>query len=178
VSDALNTSVVTPAIDGINRFGEALIEDIMDKYHLDALLIPVSTTGSATYESIAFVYEAVSSNAGLPGITLNAGYTNIDKMPIGVELIARQFAEGTLLEIAYGYEKHTPPRILPTMPEKNELLEILNIPEYNNILMKIGYHTYEKVLIKSKSDNVSKDLTPEVFRMIVGSELKMISKTS
>jgi len=52
----------------------------------------------------------------------------------------------------------------------------LYIPEYNNILMKIGYHTYEKVLIKSKFDNLLKDLTPEVFRTTVGSELKLIGK--
>jgi hypothetical protein len=42
--------------------------------------------------------------------------------------------------------------------------------------MKIGYHTYEKVLIKSKFDNLLKDLTPEVFRTTVGSELKLIGK--
>ena len=143
----------------------------MDKYHLDALLIPVSTTGSATYDNKAIVNESVSSNAGLPGITINIGYTQLEKMPIGIELIGRQFAEGTLIEMAYAYEKHSSSRTLPLMPDQNTALEMLDIPSYNNLLMKIGYDTYKKILIKSKPGEFSKNLTPEKFTVIVNREL-------
>jgi amidase len=110
------------------------VEGVMDKNHLDALFIPVSTTGSTTYDSRALVNESLASNAGLPGIAMNIGYTSKDKMPIGAELISRQYSEGILIGLAYAYEKNTSPRVLPQMPEVNAALEPLDVREYNNLL--------------------------------------------
>lgn len=146
------------------------VEKIMDQQHLDALLIPVSSTGSSTYNVKAIMNESVASNAGLPGITLNMGYTK-DKMPIGIELIGKQYSEGKLIEMVYAYEKHSQPRIMPSMPEPNSALEQFDIPEYNNLLTNIGYDTYNQVLKKSKPDQFYNDLTPEIFRNIVNNEL-------
>jgi aspartyl-tRNA(Asn)/glutamyl-tRNA(Gln) amidotransferase subunit A len=150
------------------------VEKIMDKYHLDALLIPVSTTGSATYNVKAIMNEFVASNAGVPGITFPIGYTKADHMPVGVELIGRQFAEGTLLGMAYAYEKNSPPRVPPTMPEPNLALEKMDIPSYNNLLIKMGFDAYQTILIKSKPGEFSKDLTPDKFRKIVSEELNRV----
>lgn len=114
---------------------------------------------------------SVASNSGLPAITINLGYTEPGSMPVGVELIGRQFVEGTLIEIAYAHEKNSPPRKVPTMPDQNSTLEKLDIPAYNNLLTKIGYRSYMEILKNAKSDQPSKDITPDVFCVIVNREL-------
>lgn len=149
------------------------VEMIMKNYQLDALLIPISTTGTATYDAYKVnTWQApLSSNSGLPSMTINLGYAGHNKMPIGVELIGKQYAEGNLIEIAYAYEKHSPARITPSMPEKNVGLKKLDIPAYNNLLTNIGYKSYYEVLIKHKSDQSWKDLSPALFREIVNHQL-------
>lgn len=149
------------------------VENIMKQHHLDVLLVPISTIGSATYDP----YEVntwrapIASNAGLPAITINLGYTNSDKMPVGVELVGKQYSEGSLIEIAYAYESSSQPRIIPGMPEKNPEFEKFDIPEYNNLLTTLGYKSYYEVLIRHKSDQSWKDLTPMTFGRIVNNEI-------
>src|SRR5262249_41590299 len=145
------------------------VEKIMKQHSLDVLLVPISTTGVATYDPFKVnTWQApISSNAGLPAITINLGYADSNKMPIGVELIGKQYSEGSLIEIAYAYEKNSQPRIIPAMPEKNLEFEKLDIPAYNNLLTSIGYKSYYEVLIKHKSDQSWKDLTPVIFKEIV-----------
>ena len=149
------------------------VETIMKQHHLDALLVPISTTGTATYDAYKVnTWQApIASNTGLPAITINLGYTDSDKMPVGVELIGKQYAEGSLIEIAYAYESDSQPRIVPVMPEKNSRFKKLDIPAYNNLLTDIGYRSYYEVLIKHKSDQSWKDLTPMIFKKIVNREL-------
>jgi len=164
--------------DALNIFNKnkIYVENIMKQNHLNALLVPISTTGTATYDPYKVnTWQApISSNAGLPAITINLGYTDSDKMPIGAELIGKQYSEGILIEIAYAYEKNSQPRIIPTMPEQNFVLEKLGIPEYNNLLTTIGYKSYYEVLIKHKSDQSWKDLQPMIFKDIVYREINEI----
>ncbi len=47
-----------------------------------------------------------SSMAGLPAISLPIGLDNMD-MPIGLQIIGPQFAEGRILDLAYQYEQNT-----------------------------------------------------------------------
>lgn len=162
----------------IFRKNKVYVENIMNQYHLDALLIPVGTTGSATYASKEVINELLSSNAGLPSITINLGYTRIDNMPIGAELIGRQFSEGALIGMAHAYEKHVPRRKLPPTPEQNATLETLDIPKYNNLLTRIGYETYKKVLVKSKPNQLTKNLTSAVFQAIVKDVLNQIDRVN
>lgn len=154
------------------------VEGIMNHYQLDALLIPVSTLGDATYNSKSMINESLASNSGLPGITINLGYTHNENMPIGAELIGKQFSEGKLIGMAYAYEKKTLHRILPTMPEENSALDELDISQYNNLLTCIGYDTYKNILSKSSPGQFSQSLTPEKFRRIVKNELKKVTTAS
>ena len=147
------------------------IENIMNQYQLDALLLPVSATGSATYNVDAMINESLASNAGLPAIVINLGYIGINNLPIGGELIGRQFSEGILIGMAYAYEQQIRPRILPVIPEENVALEKLDIAQYNNLLMTIGYDTYKKVLVKSRPGKFSQSLTPKIFQEIVQKEI-------
>ena len=115
----------------------------MDENHINALLLPVSSHGSATYQSTV-MGEAISSNSGLPAITFNIGYTK-NNMPIGVELIGRKFHERELIEMAYAFEQGQPRRMKPTMPPANKTFESMDISQYNNLISQ--YTQYFSILI-------------------------------
>jgi Asp-tRNA(Asn)/Glu-tRNA(Gln) amidotransferase A subunit family amidase len=55
---------------------------------------------------------------GFPAMTVPAGFT-ADGLPVGLELMARPFAEPTLFKLAYSYEQGThhrkPPRLMPAL---------------------------------------------------------------
>lgn len=164
--------------NALNMFNKnkTYVENIMKQHHLDALLVPISITGSATYDPYKVITwrAPIASNAGLPAVTINLGYTDSDKMPVGVELVGKQYSEGSLIEIAYAYESSSQPRIIPGMPEKNPEFEKFDIPEYNNLLTTLGYKSYYEVLIRHKSDQSWKDLTPVTFKGIVNHEINEI----
>ncbi|AUH72993.2 amidase family protein [Legionella sainthelensi] len=151
------------------------VEQLMKQQKLDALLMPISTVGIATYEpyDVNTWLAPVSSNSGLPAITINFGYHS--QMPIGVELIGSQFSEGKLIEMAYAYEKKSRPRIKPKMPAENKVLQNLDIPAYNNLITNIGYKTYMNILINSIG-NQPKELEAKQFRTLVNKEISRLNE--
>jgi Asp-tRNA(Asn)/Glu-tRNA(Gln) amidotransferase A subunit family amidase len=54
----------------------------------------------------------LSATTGLPAMSLPAGFTE-DGLPVALELLGRAFSEGTLLRVAYAYERVTHPRRQP-----------------------------------------------------------------
>jgi aspartyl-tRNA(Asn)/glutamyl-tRNA(Gln) amidotransferase subunit A len=52
-------------------------------------------------------YTGCYSLAALPAISIPGGFTS-DRLPIGLQLGARPFAEATLLQVAHAYEQATP----------------------------------------------------------------------
>ncbi len=157
----------------IFKKNKAYVHEIMERYHLDALLLPISTSGSATYDifSVNTWQAPVSSNAGLPSMAIPIGYNSSDSMPIGVELVGRQFQEGPLIEMAYAYEQHTSPPKMPIMPYPNKTMLSMSLPELNNLIASIGKETYEKILKKSKEAEKADTLTPDIFREIVKEQI-------
>ncbi|KTC90316.1 amidase [Fluoribacter dumoffii] len=151
------------------------VQKVMEKNNLDALLIPITTQGSATYDGMTVnTWRApVSSNSGLPSININVGYNAETNLPIGVELVGKQFHEGILIEIAYAYEMQTPKKINPIMPEEDSTLLNLSIPDLNNLFTLLGKNAYEEVLIHNKgSSGIARDLTPERFREITADTIE------
>ena len=45
--------------------------------------------------------------AGLPGISIPCGFSDTEKMPIGLQLIGNLFEEEKLLKVADAFEKNT-----------------------------------------------------------------------
>jgi len=45
--------------------------------------------------------------AGLPGISIPCGFSETEKMPIGLQLIGNLFEEEKLLSVAHAYEQNT-----------------------------------------------------------------------
>lgn len=56
----------------------------------------------------------LSATTGLPAISMPAGFT-ADGLPVGLELLGPPFSEGTLLRIAYAYEREVRPRKAPSI---------------------------------------------------------------
>lgn len=55
----------------------------------------------------------LAAYAGLPSIVVPAGYTEDEKLPVGLELLGLQFEEPQLIEAAYSYEQATMQRETP-----------------------------------------------------------------
>ncbi len=51
------------------------------------------------------IYTIAVNLAGLPGMSIPAGFTQ--GLPIGMQLIGNAFCEAKLLNIAHGYQKET-----------------------------------------------------------------------
>ncbi|GAB3686015.1 amidase [Salinisphaera aquimarina] len=57
----------------------------------------------------------LSPFSGFPALTMPAGMADTDPvLPVGMEMLAREFDEPTLIRIAYGYEQVASPRTAPT----------------------------------------------------------------
>ncbi|KTD52883.1 amidase [Legionella quateirensis] len=145
------------------------VNKMMQEKQLDALLIPISTQGIATYDgnTINTWRAPVSSNSGMPSIAFIIGY--FQDMPIGVELIGKHYTESALIEMAYAYEQHSPKRQVPKMPKENKQVENMSIAQFNNVINQLGKKAYEQVLKPYGNDE--NKLTAEVFQKITQSVL-------
>ncbi|MBW8782803.1 MAG: hypothetical protein JF599_13080 [Verrucomicrobia bacterium] len=101
---------------------------LMDKHHLDALVYPYKTSPAAKIvgsdtgrdpEETAAGNANTSANTGLPALVLPAGLTK-EGLPIGLQFLARPWAEPTLITLGYAYEQASPPRqppaLVPALP--------------------------------------------------------------
>jgi len=93
----------------------------MDQFNLDAIMAPTAGPAWLTDWVNGDCSNGGSSNAaavaGYPDITVPAGF--ISGMPVGVSFFGRAWSEGTLLKIAYGFERaiqaRKPPQFLATV---------------------------------------------------------------
>lgn len=82
---------------------------------LDALLYPPSRIPPVTIPDNQPFEEMnceLAAHTGLPSIVVPAGFTD-DELPVGVELLGREFDEPRLFELAYAFEQATDHRHPP-----------------------------------------------------------------
>lgn len=156
------------AAEEMFKRNQQYVEKIMDEHHLDALLIPMTKSGTATYNTEELNPITVSSNSGLPSIVINIGYSKDNGLPVGVELTGKKFSEGELIGLAYSFEQHTPPRVIPRTPAENPDTKNMSLVELNHIFDSLGFVAFEKVL----KDNKSVDLTADKFQQITRDVIK------
>ena len=56
---------------------------------------------------LADVFTISANLAGVPGISVNCGFTAAG-LPIGLQILGKPFDEGTILRAAHAYEQATP----------------------------------------------------------------------
>ena len=97
----------------------AAVEGLLDEHDLTALVYP---TIRQTARPVGLAQPgsncALSAISGLPAISVPAGYA-ADGMPVGLEMIGREFAESDLIRLAYAFEQATghrrPPDSTPSL---------------------------------------------------------------
>jgi amidase len=90
-----------------------LLVETMDAHDLDAIVYPSLRVqpvfiGEPQYGSLC----RISAHSGLPAISIPAGFTP-DGLPVGVELLARPFEDGSLISLGYAWEQLAKPRRAP-----------------------------------------------------------------
>lgn len=93
---------------------------LMDTYQLDALVLPFRTLTPWRIDAMPRntwqnpeVRNHLASSTGLPTLIVPGGYWPSDGMPFGLQLLARPFAEPTLIKLGSGYEAATRHRKAP-----------------------------------------------------------------
>ena len=92
---------------------DALI-DVLGRHRLDALLLPYSLVGASRVgERRVDGTNSLASHAGLPSVVVPAGHTAAG-LPIAAQLIAKPYAETTLLQLAHLLDQAAGAMQLPT----------------------------------------------------------------
>jgi amidase len=87
------------------------LPDVIDPAYACASAPPMPIPFSSAYGGEPILLASV---AGLPEITLPAGYT-ADGAPIAISFLGRPFAEATLVRLAYAFEQATQVRRPPDL---------------------------------------------------------------
>ena len=153
------------------------VRGIMQKHQLTAMLMPLNAEGGPSYDikRVNTWRAAVSSNSGLPAITIIGGYTHSKlAMPVGLELIGRMYGEAKLISLAYAYEIHYPKHPFPKLPlpHKLSVLSPMSIPQINNFWTVIGSNSYNQFLKQAKEQMI----TPEQFAELVRNQKATLLK--
>ncbi|GHO82930.1 amidase [Dictyobacter formicarum] len=97
------------------------IDAVMDRYQLDALVMPTCSPGWYIDNVNGDHYTGSSTQpaalAGYPAINVPAGH--VQELPVGVTFMGRAYSEPTLIKLAYAFEQMTQarqkPKFLPTI---------------------------------------------------------------
>jgi amidase len=97
-----------------------IINDVMDKYKLNAIVFPQMSKETPTLDSgmeIGSTTVEEINIAGVPLITVPAGYYN-SGAPFGLAFFGKMWSEADLLGMAYDYEQATKYRKAPILVKK------------------------------------------------------------
>jgi hypothetical protein len=92
--------------------GKQIMTKLMDDLDLDAIIYPSGNP----YGTIG-TNMRLSPNTGLPAVTVPMGHETAGALAgagVNLEFLGRDFAEGTLLGLAYDFEQATHHRTTPT----------------------------------------------------------------
>jgi len=103
-----------------DRLRNAILKVMADE-RLDALVYPpIRRKANIIGEEQEGSNCRLSSNSGLPAITVPAGFTQ-DGLPVGIEMLGRAWSEPQLIKFAYAYEQAThrrhPPASTPPLDQ-------------------------------------------------------------
>jgi Asp-tRNA(Asn)/Glu-tRNA(Gln) amidotransferase A subunit family amidase len=107
----------------VNR--EALresVRSVMNEHDLDALVFPTWANPPRLIGDLNSPHgdnsQQISPHTGFPAITVPMGFTQ-NGLPLGLQMVGRQFGEAALIRLAYAYEQAThhrrPPQSAPRL---------------------------------------------------------------
>jgi Asp-tRNA(Asn)/Glu-tRNA(Gln) amidotransferase A subunit family amidase len=128
-----NRALKTHSLDHDPEFAAALkgqevlrnaLSDLIDKYQLDALILPFITAPAPDIPVKNFLTRdyrnSLSSFTGLPTIIVPGGFFASDGMPFAIQFLGKPFTEPTLIKVASGFEAAThhrkPAPLTPPLP--------------------------------------------------------------
>ena len=101
----------------VNR--EAFRESVraaMSEHDLGALIFPTWANPPRLIGDLNSPHgdnsQQIAPHTGFPAITVPMGFTG-SGLPLGLQMVGRQFDEATLIKLAYGYEQATRHRVPP-----------------------------------------------------------------
>jgi amidase len=104
------------ALQTSKRLMQDGINGVMSRFDLDAI---VSLTGSPSWttdlvngDHFLTASSTPAAVAGFPNLTVPAGFS-FGELPVGINFIGRQWAEPTLIKLAFGFEQGTKARHAP-----------------------------------------------------------------
>ena len=105
-------------IENRTQLATASAMEIFTTGNLDALMYPTSTGLPAVVGETqdTGLNNKLSPFLGYPAISVPAGFSN-NGLPIGMELLGKEFSEETLIKLAYAYQEGTEHRIAPDFEE-------------------------------------------------------------
>ena len=91
--------------------------EAMDAAEVDALIFPTWSNPPAHIDRANEEYrgdnnQRLTPDAGLPAVTIPMGFWQ-NRLPAGLQIVGRPYAEGLLIELAYSYEQMTKHRRPP-----------------------------------------------------------------
>ncbi|MDG5759923.1 amidase family protein [Natronococcus sp. A-GB1] len=111
--DVRETDEYTRSVAGKIELRDA-VEGLMLERGVDVLAYPTLSHPPAEIgESQPGSNCSLSANSQLPAIAVPAGYTEDERLPVGVEMLGFEFDEPTLIGAAYAYEQAADPRETP-----------------------------------------------------------------
>ena len=121
------------------------VEALLDEHDLTALIYPtIRQTARPIGQGQPGSNCALSAISGLPAITVPAGYAT-DGMPVGLEMIGREFAEADLIRLAYAFEQATGHR---RSPDSTPSLVTPPAPEH----VEVGYDSVDGIGLRARFD--------------------------
>jgi amidase len=123
-TDGLDDPVYKDALAKSKMLMQDAVNGTMDKFDLDAIVSltdsPPWSTDLVNGDHFLTASSTPSAVAGYPNIAVPAGYS-FGELPVGISFIGRQWAEPTLIKLAYGFEQGTrfrhAPKFLPSLGE-------------------------------------------------------------
>jgi amidase len=94
-----------------------VIQDLMKKYRLDALVYPFrSVPPNKHLESSPESDNSLSTITGMPAIVMPAGYTKETNGPIAIEFLGMPYSEPTLFRLTSAFEQFGHRKPAPSVP--------------------------------------------------------------
>jgi amidase len=121
-TDGLDDPVYKDALKKSKMLMQDGINGVMDTFDLDAIVSltdsPPWTTDLVNGDHFLTASSTPAAVAGYPSIAVPAGFS-FGELPVGISFIGGQWAEPTLIKLAYGFEQGThfrhAPRFLPSL---------------------------------------------------------------